>query len=146
MEVAAFVLSIVSLIISSCLAYLEIVSGKKINDINLEAELSKEIIKNYLTEIFPAAISEIYFKKKRLTNIVPLQNALNELRKNLRFFKYCDSSFFTNLKEKTQSLEDYIVNNEGCSFDTEDQGEVMIEIRKKMTDIYTLLKEKYKNG
>lgn len=146
MDVAALIISIISLCISSFFAFLQIRNNKKINDINLEAELSKDIIKKYLTETFPQAISEIYFKKRRLTNIVPLQNALNGLRKELRFFQYCDENFYISLKKQSQQLEDYIVNNEGRSYNTEDQGEVMNEIRSRMKDIYSLLKEKYKNG
>lgn len=146
MEVAALILSILSLLISILFAVLEIRNTKKINDINLEAELSKDIIKEYLTEKFPDAISKIYFKRRKLTNIVHLQNALNGLRNKLKFFKYCDNAFFTKLKDKTQALEDYIVSNEGRSYNAEDQGEVMDKIKNQMTDIYELLKQKYKNG
>ena len=146
MEVAALIISIASIIITLGVAWWQISRNKKINDINLEAELSKDIIKDFLTNKFPTAITKIHFKNRKLTNIVPLQNALNELRRKMRFFKYCDSKFFNQLKLKLQELEDYIVNNEGKVFVAEDQGEVMEEIKKKMTDIYTLLKSKYKNG
>lgn len=146
MEVAALIVSIASLIISGVIVFFEIRNNKKLNDINLEAELSKDIIKTYMTEIFPKAISKIHFKGRKLTNIVPLQNALNGLRNRLRFYKYCDSGFYDELKEKTQTLEDYIVSNEGRTYHVEDQGEVMSEIRVQMTDIYSLLKRKYKNG
>ena len=64
----------------------------------------------------------------------------------MRFFKYCDGDFFEQLREKSQDLEDYIVSNEGRSYSTEDQGEVMETIKRKMTDIYSLLKSKYING
>ena len=146
MEIAALIISILSLLISSVIAIVDVASNKKINDVNLEAELSKDIIKEYLTKVFPQAVSKIYFKKRKLTNIVPLQNGLNNLRNRLKFFKYCDNSFFYELKIKTQALEDYIVNNEGRAFSAEDQVEVMGEIRRQMTDIYSLLKKKYKNG
>lgn len=146
MEVAALIISIVSLLISIVIAFVENKNSKRINDINLEAELSKDIIKQFLTETFPGAVTKIHFKERKLSNIVHLQNALNNLRNKLRFFKYCDESFYSKLKEKTQSLEDYIVLNEGRTFNVEDQSEVMNEIVSQMTDIYTLLKEKYKNG
>ena len=58
MEVAALIISILSLLISILFAVLEIRNTKKINDINLEAELSKDIIKEYLTEKF--IISYLY--------------------------------------------------------------------------------------
>ena len=146
MEVAALVISIISIIMTLGISWWQISKNKKLNDINLEAELSKDIIKEFLTNKFPNAISEIHFKKQKLTNIAPLQSALNNLRKKMRFFKYCDPSFFEDLKSLLQELEDYIVNNEGRYFSTEDQGEVMNIIRNKMTAIYTLLKSKYING
>ena len=146
MDVAALIISILSLLVSIVFAALEIRNSKKINDINLEAELSKDIIKEYLTQKFPDAISKIHFKGKKLTEIVPLQTALNGLRKELRFFKYCDNVFYTKLKAQTQQLEDYIVNNEGKLFNTDEHGEVMDEIRNQMTSIYALLNQKYKNG
>ena len=146
MEVAELVISIVSIIMTLCISWWQISKNKKLNDINLEAELSKDIIKESLTNTFPNAISGIHFKKQKLTNIAPLQSALNNLRKKMRFFKYCDPNFFDNLKVLLQDLEDYIVNNEGRYFSTEDQGEVINIIRTKMTAIYTLLKSKYING
>ena len=146
MEVAALIISIISIVITLGVAWWQIKRTKKLNDINLEAELSKDIIKEFLTNRFPNAITAIYFKKRKLTNIVQLQNALNDLRKKMRFFKYCDSNFFEQLKVKSQALEDYIVNNEGRTYTTEDQGEVMEEIKRQMTDIYSLLKSKYING
>lgn len=146
MEVAALIISILSLCISVLFAVLQIRNTKKINDINLEAELSKDIFKAYLTEKFPNAVSTIHFKGRKLTSIAPLQNALNGLRKELKFFKYSDNAFFVDLKNKTQALEDYIVNNEGRSYNAEDQGEVMNTIITQMRGIYELLKKKYTNG
>ena len=145
-EVWALIISIVAILISIGVAWWQVDKTKKINDINLEAELSKDIIKEFLTERFPAAITAIHFKKRKLTNTKPLQNALNELRQKLRFFKYCDAHFFEELKTKSQELEDYIVNNDGRYYSTEDQGEVMEEIKTQMTSIYSLLKTKYTDG
>ena len=145
-EVWALIISIVAILISIGVARWQVDKTKKINDINLEAELSKDIIKEFLTERFPAAITAIHFKKRKLTNTRPLQNALNELRQKLRFFKYCDAHFFEELKAKSQELEDYIVNNDGRYYSTEDQGEVMEEIKTQMTSIYSLLKTKYTDG
>lgn len=146
MEVAALIISILSLLVAVGIAILELFNNKRINDINLEAELSKDIIKEYLTAAFPKAVAKIHFKKRKLSNIVPLQNALNGLRNKLKFFKYCDPAFYNQLKKKTQELEDYIVNNEGKTYSIEDQSEVMQEICDQLTGIYTLLKAKYKNG
>ena len=98
MDVAALIISIAAIIISVIVAAVQIAKNKKINDINLEAELSKEIVKVYLTEVFPKAVSDVSFKKKRLTNIAPLQNALNGLRVKLKFYIYCDNEFYQNLK------------------------------------------------
>lgn len=146
MDVAALIISILSLLISIVFAVAEIKNSKKINDINLDAELSRDIIKLYLTEKFPVAISKIHFPKQKLTQIGPLQVELNGLRNSLKFFKYYDNSFYKELKKKTQDLEDYIVQNEGKKYSVDEQGEVMDEIRNRMSDIYKCLNKKYKNG
>lgn len=146
MEEAALAVSIVSICISLIVMAIEIHSNKKLNDINLEAELSKDIVKGYLTKKFPQAISDIYFNEKKLTNIDSLQNALNSLRNELRFFKYSDPEFYGDLKMKTQEIEDYIVENEDCYFEYCEQIEVKAVIHKKTTELYALLNNKYKNG
>lgn len=146
MDVAALIISILAIIISVIVAAVQIAKNKKINDINLEAELSKEIVKVYLTEIFPKAVSDVSFKKKRLTNIAPLQKALIGLRVKLKFYIYCDNEFYQNLKRQLQDLEDYIVNNEDRYFGFDAQKEVRQIIYLKMTEIYSLLKKKYKDG
>ncbi len=146
MNNAALIISILSLAGTIVFAIWNIVNTKKINDINLEAEISKDIIKEYLTDIFPKAVSKIHFKKRVMSGIEPLQNALNDLRKQLIFYKYCDEKFFRGLKEKTQALEDYIVLKEGHRFDYDRQNEIREEVRCQMKEIYQLLKNKYKNG
>ena len=58
------IISIVAILISIGVAWWQVDITKKINDINLEAELSKDIIKEFLTERFPTAITAIHFKKR----------------------------------------------------------------------------------
>lgn len=146
MELAALIISIISIVISIIFAILQINSDKKINDINLEAELSKEIFKDYLINRFPNAISEICFEKNKLSNIGKLQNELNSLRKDIRFFKYYDECFFEDFRTISQELEDYIVTNEGKEYAFDDQRAVNDYIMKKLSDVYTLIETKYKNG
>ena len=146
MDIVAIIISILSLIISITFSIVEYYHSKKINDINLESELFRDIIKEYLTTIFPNAISEIHFNEKRLTSISLLQEALNKFRNSLRFYKYYDEEFYNNLKTKTQEIEDYIVENEDKEFSFEDQGEVTNKIRQQIKELYRLIAKKYKNG
>lgn len=146
MELAALIISIISIAITVVFAIVQIINDKRLNDINLEAELSKEIFKEYLTLKFPDAISKISFEGNKLSNIVDLQNELNSLRSSIKFFKYCDEKFFNEFKTKSQELEDYIVSNEGKIFRFEEQGTVTQTIIEKMSAIYGLIGQKYKNG
>ena len=146
MDIVAIIISILSLIISITFSIVEYYHSKKINDINLESELFRDIIKEYLTTIFPNAISEIHFNEKRLTSIALLQEALNKFRNSLRFYKYYDEEFYNHLKTKTQEIEDYIVENEDKEFSFEDQGEVTNKIRQQIKELYRLIAKKYKNG
>lgn len=146
LEIIAIVLSGISLLASIGIAGLEIYKNKKINDINLESEFSKDTVQLYLTKRFPEAVNEICFTGEKLSQIDNLQNCLNTFRNELKYFRYCDIKFFEKLKKKLQTLEDYIVANEGKRFDADDQTVVQKKIVDSMTDIYKTVKKKYKNG
>lgn len=146
MDIAALIISILSIIVSTILFSVEMSANKKINDINLESELFKDIVKDFLTNKFPQSISNIHFQDTCLSGIDDLQQSLIEMRKSFKFYMYSDITFYNDLKSKLQELEDYVVSNEGKKYSIEEQSDVMKEIRSQMTGIYSLLKNKYKNG
>ncbi len=146
MDVAALIVSIISLCISVFVAGWQIYCSKKLNDANLQAEFTKKILKDYMTTELPEAYSVIKFPENKLSNIDCLQNALNHFRQELKFLKFSDERFYKKFKKHTQSLEDYIVINCGKEFDNDEQGEVLKNIAKKLSRIYKLVNKKYQNG
>ena len=50
------------------------------------------------------------------------------------------------LKEHGQALENYIVENDGKHFDVDECALVTEKISKMITEIYVIIKNKYRNG
>lgn len=146
MELATFIVSIVSLCISLLVAGWQVLCSHRINNANLQAEFTKKIFKKYMTIELPEAFSVIKFPDNKLSNIDSLQNSLNLFRQDLKFLKFSDKRFYQKFKKRTQKLEDYIVLNCGKKFDNDEQGEVMENIAKKLSRIYKLVNKKYQNG
>ena len=146
MDCIALILSIISLIATVILSLFEVGSAKKLNDINLEAELSKDIFKMYLVQNIPRAISNLSFNNNQLSNIDELQTALNSFRQELKFYQYFDKDFYKKLKKATQKIEDYIVTNEDKVFDCGEIGEVNQNIITYVNELYSCCKDKYKKG
>ena len=139
-------LSLLAIVVAVITAIAQWKSSKKINDINLAAELFKETFKDFLVEKIPNAVKQLYFPNNALSNITELQTVLNDLRKSTEFFLYIDKSFYEKLKSKCQGLEDYLVQNEDKHCSLVELGEITDTIRSFIKDIYSLLNDKYKNG
>ena len=146
MEVAALIISIVSIVGTLGISIYEIINSIRVNDINLEAELSVDTFKKYLTLKIPNAVSNISFDNNKLSNIQELQDVLNDFRKELRFYQYCDKDFFDEFKISAQDVEDYIVSNEGKSYESTDFADVNSEIINKLKKVYEVCQKKYKRG
>ena len=91
-------LSLLAIVVAVITAIAQWKSSKKINDINLAAELFKETFKDFLVEKIPNAVKQLYFPNNALSNITELQTVLNDLRKSTEFFLYIDKSFYEKLK------------------------------------------------
>jgi hypothetical protein len=146
MEKTALIISIVSLFISLFVAGWQIYSTKKINNVNLQAEFTRELFKRYMTENLPSSFLLIKFPQNKLSGIDHLQNSLNCFRQELKFLKFSDKRFYKKFKKRAQKLEDYIVINCGKKFDNDEQVEVLENISKMLSKIYKLINKKYQNG
>ena len=145
-DMAAIIISVISLCVSFLAAVWQIYSNKRINDINLESALSKDIIDEYLTKKFPDAFDEIKFIDEEFTNNLTLQNSLNDFRNDMKFFKFTDKNFYEKLTKKLQAVEDYIVMNDKKHYSIDRQGAVIDKITELLTQVYRLVGKKYKNG
>ena len=145
-EIIALCVSIVSIFLTILLAIWQYKTSKNINDINLEADILKTIVTPCITEDIPTAYLDVCFQKGRLSGTQTLQDAVTNLMRKTRFFKYYDYVFYDNLKEKCQALENYIVENDGKKCDVDEFSRVTEQISKMITEIYVLIKNKYRNG
>lgn len=147
MEVAAFVISIISLIFAIVMPIYEQSKNKKVNDINLNSEYLKEIYVTYLTKEIPNAKRYLrYTKEGLLVDVDNLCEVLRKLMKDMYFYHYIDNDFYVDLIAAIQDLEDMLINNEGVFFDQPNQEDFDLEIERKTTVIYSLLNDKYQNG
>ena len=143
MELASLIISIVAIFLSLLVTIWQNKCSKAINDINLEADLLKELITKPLTEEIPNAYKDLCFPNGVLSETEPLQTAITNLLEKLRFFKYYDAHFYSEIKKKGQALEDYIVSNDGKHFDNDDMSKTLDEISQMISEVYFLLKSKY---
>ena len=145
-EIIALCASIVSIALTALLAIWQLKSSKRINDINLEADLLKNIVASCITEEIPTAYLDVCFQNGCLSGTQALQDAITNLMRKVRFFKYYDVDFYNELKEHGQALENYIVENDGKHFDVDECALVTEKISKMITEIYVIIKNKYRNG
>ena len=146
MEVAALIISICSFAFSTVIAIWNIVTSKRISDISLTSEFSKDIIKSYLKDRLPKAHANISFPEEKLSGVDELLSCLQQFMQDLRFLKYIDSRFYKKFKNSCQSLENYLTNSEDQKFDIDEQRSVTKNIYAKLNKIYKVAYKKYKNG
>ena len=99
MDKVALILSIISLVVSLIIAIWQIISAKRINNVNLQAEFTKEIFKRYVTNDLPKAVSIVAFSNGKLSKIDLLQNSLNSFRQELTFLRFSDNRFYKKFKK-----------------------------------------------
>lgn len=146
MDIAALIISIVALLASSVIAIVQIANNKKYHEVNLDANLSGEIFKEYLTENFPRAFQKICFRNNKLSDIDEMHKVLLSFMQKIRFYRYLDENFHTKIVTLCQGLEDYIVMSEDSKFTAEEQRKANEIIVSYIKDIYREINKKYKNG
>lgn len=140
---AEFWISVVAIILSIISIGSNFIINKKINNINLNADLLFDTVKDYIKVKLPNAREKIVFSRKKLSGVESLQKVLNSFRKEILFLRYSDCHFFKKFKKYSQALEDYIVANEGKEFDSFEQEHVQKTITRKMIKIIKLVNKKY---
>ena len=127
MEVAALIISIISLLLSIIITFCEIRENRKINDISLESEYFDYLFKELLLKEIPKSRAKISFNmNSNLINTEDLVSTLNDIRHSALYFQYTDTEFFNNLKTELQNLEDYLVKSDGKEMIGEEQTDFLI--------------------
>lgn len=144
MELAALIISIFALGVSIWVAFFEGRRDYKINRINLESVYFKEIYTEHLVTKIPKARNYIYFNQdNQLSGTKNLINELKELRRDSLYFQYHSKSFYDELNDTIQSLEDYLVANTKKVFVGEVRDEFMESLHNMIEDMYSIISEGY---
>lgn len=143
MEIAAFVLSIISILASIGLAIWQIIENRKINDISIESEYFDYLFKELLLKEIPKSRAQISFDmNSQLINTEALITTLNQIRHSALYFQYTDREFFNQLKTALMDLEDYLVKSDGKQMVGEEQTEFFNTVKDGIIKIYDIMKKK----
>jgi len=136
------ILSIIAIIISILVMIVECIKDMRLSRLNLESEYFKDIYKDHLVYKIPVARKCIKFDmENKLSETDNLIDELQQLRQDSLYFQYNNISFYKNLKETLQRLEDYLVKNTGKEFVGEEQTQVYNIIKKDIDEIYKLISD-----
>lgn len=145
MDLAAIIISIISLITTIILATYDVYNSNKINKINLNSSFFLQFYNNYLIEKIPQSRNKLFFDNNgKITDYIELkEDVLNFLEQSI-CYRYLDNDYYNLLKEKVLNMEDYLLsvaNNTGYS--TSLQQQIYSEIDNKLRNIYDVAQRKY---
>lgn len=144
MELAAIIISILSLIATIILATYDVYNSNKINDINLNSGFFLHYYNDYLIDKIPNSRNKLCFDSNgKIINYMDLKNDIIEFLEKSVCYRYLDNEYYSLLKEKIISLEDYLllVANKNCSDSLQQQ--ICNEIDQKLKNIYNVAQRKY---
>lgn len=144
MDIVSLVLSIIAILVSIVVAFVESVREYRLSRIGLEAEYFKDIYKEHLVYKIPNARGYIKFDSaNKLIGSDKLIDELQQLRKDSLYFQYNNPTFYGKLKQNIQELENYLVTNESRVFVGEDQTIAYTRIKDDIENIYRVISKGY---
>ncbi len=144
MDIAAFILSIISIIATVIIATYELVQNRKINDITLEAEYFDFLFKESMLRQIPLSRAKLVFDGNgKLTGTDDLIEVLNSMRRNSIYFQYTDGTFYEKLKKQLQGIEDLLDETADKNVVAEDQTKFFNELKENIETLYDLMLKKY---
>lgn len=141
LEVASFVVSIIALVAS----WLAIRNDRKIAETDIRADICGRIFDDYLIDEIPRARAKIRFDSAdgKIKNSNALCDVISDMLYAALFYKYIDSSFYRELTEKCQELEDLLLmESDKKHIEEDDQKRVLHEIQENMEKVYHLIDAK----
>ena len=136
------VLSLIAIIVAIGVAIFEWFWNRSIHREDLEAELYKNIFEEYLIKRIPKARNYFYYNGKMLDGTDKLVDVLNNLRRDILFFKFWDNTYYEELRKKLQDLEDQLVM---CTkpMNSDELVEFHNSVDQKLQCIFQMIMRKY---
>lgn len=146
-DVISLIFSTISLILSTLIFLWETKRDKDINEINLESEYFNDIYKEYLIKEIPNSRKYIYITREgKVNDYIRLCNTLKNMRNSSLYYYYQDKKFYDNLKNKLNEIEVFLVDTQNKTYMGEEQTVFFNDLQKKLTELYSLVKNKYINN
>ena len=147
MELAALIISIISIVASVIMTVWQLVITKQINRINLSKNEFDLIFSKYLITEIPRSRKYLKFdQKNKITGINYLINTLHELRKDSLYFNYHNKKFYNELEKKILELEDYLITNSNIKYEGSRQTNMLNNVDKMIEDLYSIINNKKIKG
>lgn len=147
MELAALIVSIISILISFAVTAWQIIITIKVNKINLKSSVCEKIFDEYLIKEIPNARRFISFDKMgKFIGADKLVKTIKSLIKDSLYFRYNDRKFYDILIQKLEELENTIVNNIDKRIDNIKQNDLTNDIEKLIGEVYEIIENKKING
>jgi len=109
---SGILLSVIAILISIISLVLESYTNKKNKMLDVEAEIIKTVYDKYLITNIPNARREIKHTGEKVISTDNFIQVLNDLRLDSLFYEYKDINFYNFIKNETQKLENYVIDNE----------------------------------
>lgn len=147
MEIAALVLSILSLVMTIILTIWQTITTVKLNNINLKSQTCATIFDEFLIKNIPFARRALSFDAKdKLVGADKLKNVIVEMIKSSLYYKYNDKNFYDNLIKKLHELEDLLVKNHNKKVERENHNNLLNKIEELLEEIYKIIENKKIRG
>lgn len=140
MDLASFILAVVSFVVSIISIITSFNQNQKINSLNLQSRYFEKIFDKYLIEEIPKARAYIRYHHNKLADVNKLVDTLDELKKSSLYFKYSNKEFYQKLKESIDDLGQFLTDcSNNSEPDLDQQSQNMLEIGNKIASIYKLI-------
>ncbi len=142
-------IALLALLISFLSALLAIYSyrlQKRINVQNLQAVYFEKIFQGYLLKDIPEMVTELGFDGdgKLKKNYRQVNKMMMNMVKDARYFLYANREFYLDLTDKTQALEDALIELSGKSIlFKEEQDEELLNIHLLVSEIISCINKHY---
>lgn len=145
-SIIAAIIAGISIIISVVSARTSVKQNQKLHEIDMKAHYYSDVFDEYLLKKIPLARQYLRFNGEVLVDGQNFADTLSDMLKAALYFKYDHAVFYEELKEKTQNLEDYILQTGNKKINAADHGDIYKEIQTKLEDIYKCINKYYVGG
>lgn len=136
--------SVIALVVSLAINKSQRKVSIQIAKTGLMAQYYDDIYKGFLIDEIPKARNEMRFDlNNRLQDVDSMVRVLNDMRKKSLYFYYTDKTFYDELVQKLQELEDYLTVSENKVFEGEGQTAFLTRVKDNIEGIYQLITEHY---